>query len=133
VQFTAKNKHKNAHLFLEAMRKVAHKQLFVTREGYFSSTMPGVLPGDRLVALNGSPILHVIRQVTVADGSQPETWKFVGEAYLPTPMHENKQDKDVQEIATGEGDEVATNAEATNTKVSDAEEGDVKEREFVFV
>ena len=123
MQSTAEDEHKNAHQFLEAMRKVAHKQFFVTREGYLSSTMPGVLPGDRLVALNGSPILHIIRQVTVADGSQPETWKFGGEAYLPTPMHENEQEKDVQKLATDEGDSEAI----------DAEERDVEEREFVFV
>ena len=79
---SAEDRCTNAYKFLDAMHEFRNKQLFKTKKGLLSITMSGVQPGDVLVALNGAPMLHVIKKVTAATGHKPEIWKFVGDAYV---------------------------------------------------
>jgi hypothetical protein len=44
--------------------------------------MRGVMPGDRICALNRSLVPHVIRRVRRDDETEPELWRFVGDAYV---------------------------------------------------
>ena len=59
---SAEDRCPNAYKFLDAMQEFRNKQLFKTKKGLFSITMSGVTPGDVLVALNGAPMLHVIKK-----------------------------------------------------------------------
>ena len=73
------DRYPNAYKFADAMKAVDYKQLFKTRKGHFSTTSWGAQPDDILVALNGAPILHVIRKVTSATDHEPEVWVGLGD------------------------------------------------------
>jgi hypothetical protein len=83
--------------YLDRMRILNRRQLFQTKEGRFGFTIRGVVPGDRICALNGSPVLHVIRRVTGDNETEPELWKFVGDAYVHGLMKGEADEIDVEE------------------------------------
>jgi hypothetical protein len=74
-----------------------YKQLFVTREGRLGFTMMGVLSGDMLSALNGSPVLHVQRRVPTEDDTETMNFEFVGSAYVHGLMNGESDDTDAIE------------------------------------
>jgi hypothetical protein len=89
--------------YLDCMQILNRRQLFRTKGGRFGFTMRGVLPGDRICALDGAPVPHVIRRASGEDGGEMKAWRFVADAY-------------VHGLINGEGDET-----------------DVEERDVVFV
>ncbi|KAI4920829.1 hypothetical protein J4E85_008944 [Alternaria conjuncta] len=118
----------NAYKFMEAMQKVSFRQLFKTKKGHLSSTIPGVIPGDLLIALNGAPILHVVRKVNAAVDGEPEIWEFVGDAYVyPLDCGNNEESILEEEQADGNHAEGNTRADSNTDEAND------EEREFVFV
>ena len=143
------HRHENAYKFLAAMCTVSQKQFFETKEGHFSSTTQGVRPGDVLVALNGAPILHVIRKNTAVGNNEPETWKFVGEAYLPETVYEDEprsrprldfityrkdiDDEDTEDEDDEEEDTKGTLGESDEEFSRRMRERDVEGRDFIFV
>lgn len=88
----AEAQYPNAYKFLDAMQEARHRRLFKTKKGHLSSTRPGVMPDDVLIALNGAPILYVIRQVKGAVNDDPELWEFVGDAYVYSSECENVEE-----------------------------------------
>ncbi|KAI4648323.1 hypothetical protein J4E93_004735 [Alternaria ventricosa] len=118
----------NAYKFMEAMQKVSFRQLFKTKKGHLSSTIPGVMPGDVLIAMNGAPILHVIRKVNAAVDGELEIWEFVGDAYVYPPDCGNDEESILEE------EQVNGNHAEENTRAdSNTDKADDEEREFVFV
>ena len=112
-------------------------------------TTQGVRPGDVLVALNGAPILHVIRRNIALRTNEPETWKFVGEAYLPETVHEDEprsppgseyltykkyiDDEDTDE-EEDEGEDMKRTLRESDEELSKrTEERNVEGRDFIFV
>jgi hypothetical protein len=83
--------------FLGCMYILENAQLFLTTEGRFGFTLKGVKSGDAVVALNGSPYLHVLRKVSDGSDTEPETWKFVGNAYVHGMMHGEVDELEVEE------------------------------------
>jgi hypothetical protein len=61
------------------MEILGRRQLFQTTDGRFGLTIRGVLPGDCVCVLNGSPTTHVIRRASGKDKNEMKTWRFVGE------------------------------------------------------
>lgn len=49
------------------------------------------MPDDVLIALNGAPILYVIRKIKDAVDNEPELWEFVGDAYVYSSECENDE------------------------------------------
>lgn len=125
---SAEDRCPNAYKFLDAMQEFRNKQLFKTKKGLFSITMSGVQPGDVLVALNGAPMLHVIKKVTAATGHEPEIWKFVGDAYVH-PLESESHEVDT----SNESNVEEANVEEAISEESNADKADGEEREFVFV
>jgi hypothetical protein len=110
------------------MQKVDHKRLFKTKNEHFSITTSGVKPGDVLVALNGAPMLHVIRKVTPATDHEQEFWKFVGDAYVHPLTCMDKEETSPENDNVDEAD-----SEDDAQEESNADEIENEEREFVFV
>jgi hypothetical protein len=124
----AEYRYTNAYKFVGLMQEVDYKQLFKTKNEHLSITMSGVKPGDVLVALNGAPMLHVIRKVTPAADHEQETWKFVGDAYVHPLTYVDKEETSPE---NGNDDEADTEEDAQEE--SNADEIENEEREFVFV
>ncbi|KAI4953465.1 hypothetical protein J4E91_002312 [Alternaria rosae] len=97
----AEAQYPNAYKFLEAMQEARHRRLFKTKKGHLSSTMPGVMPDDVLIAPNGAPILYVIRKVKDAVDDEPELWEFVGDAYVYSPDCENDKGYTLERKSSG--------------------------------
>jgi hypothetical protein len=83
--------------YLVRMQILNRRQLFQTKEGRLGFTTRGVMPGDRICALNGSPVPHVIRRVRGDNENGPELWKFVGDAYVHGLMQGEANEIDVEE------------------------------------
>ena len=118
----------NAYKFMGAMQDVRFKQLIETKRGHLTSTMPGVIRGDVLIALNGAPILHIIRKVKAAVDGEPEFWKFIGDAYVYPPDCGNDEKSILEDSKVGE-----SYLEQRPQAERNADEADDEEREFVFV
>jgi hypothetical protein len=82
---------------LRGMQFHNQRQLFQAKERRFGFTIRGVLPGDRICALNGSRVPHVIRKVTEDNRNESELWKFVGDAYVHGLMNGEADEIDVEE------------------------------------
>jgi hypothetical protein len=70
-----------AGTFFDRLKWLRCRQLFRTKKGKLGFRESGVKPGDVLCILDGSPVVHVLRRLRVAqDGEQ--IWQFVGDAYV---------------------------------------------------
>lgn len=73
--------------FASAISILNGRQLFRTRAGRLGFTNVGVQPGDIVCLFTSAPVLHVIRKASKAGKGKPETWQFVGEAYVHDLMN----------------------------------------------